>query len=162
MWLVNKYCKHMSKAYLFLYFFGSELELGLQVLLNSKPLTYIFRGHIIISKLQQTRTWAPHNALHWIGANWRLCDQKWQRTGKNFVIEIHYNIWKKSGDQNHVSTSANQQAAAHLIWALWVHVIYLFTKCVKKSCHLPDWYQSVSSCVTDLTMYKTISKMFLD
>ena len=40
-----------------------------------------------------------------------------------------------------------------LIWALWVHVTYLFTDSIIKSCDSPDWsvqtcYQSASSHVT--------------
>ena len=43
-----------------------------------------------------------------------------------------------------------------LIWALWVHVTYLFIECVTKSCYPPDWliqtcYQSASSRVTENT-----------
>ena len=43
-----------------------------------------------------------------------------------------------------------------LIWALWVHVTYLFTQWVTKSCDPPDWliqvcYQFASLCVTETT-----------
>ena len=43
-----------------------------------------------------------------------------------------------------------------LIWALWVHVTYLFTDNVIKSCDSPDWliqtcHQSASSRVTETT-----------
>ena len=43
-----------------------------------------------------------------------------------------------------------------LILGLWVHVPYLFTECVIKSCDPLDWliltcYQSASACVTETT-----------
>ena len=46
-----------------------------------------------------------------------------------------------------------------LIWALWVHVTYLFTKCVTESCDSPDWLiqyclSSASSRVTETVSMK--------
>ena len=46
-----------------------------------------------------------------------------------------------------------------LIRALWVHVTYLFTKCVTESCDLPDWLiqyclSSPSSRVTETVSMK--------
>ena len=46
-----------------------------------------------------------------------------------------------------------------LIWALWVHVTYLFTKCVTESCDSPDWLiqyclSGASSCVTETVSMK--------
>ena len=46
-----------------------------------------------------------------------------------------------------------------LIWALWVHMTYLFTKCVTQSCDSPDWLiqyclSSASSRVTETVSMK--------
>ena len=53
-------------------------------------------------------------------------------------------------------------------FSIWVHVAYLFTKSVQKSCDLPDWF--IKYCINlrhhvslkrlyDLTMSKTFSKI---
>ena len=68
------------------------------------------------------------------------------------------------GVNNHIIHHCHRPEAFYqiltcLIWALWVHVTYLFTKCVTESCDSPDWLiqyclSSASSRVTETVSMK--------
>ena len=53
------------------------------------------------------------------------------------IVKIYLNRYLPIGDILKILT--------YLIWALWAHVTYLFTKCVTKSCDLP--VQLIQSCI---------------
>ena len=62
-----------------------------------------------------------------------------------------------------VLTGSIFQILTCLIWALWVYVTYLFTKCVTKSCDSPDWliqYNCFSSCVITYHWNRCMRRMF--
>ena len=72
--------------------------------------------------------------------------------------------WKSTDVHNYPGYHCHRPEAFYqiltcLIWALWVHVTYLFTKCVTESCDSPDWLiqyclSSASSRVTETVSMK--------
>ena len=68
------------------------------------------------------------------------------------------NLLKATSNHCH-RPEAFYQILTCLIWALWVHVTYWFTKCVTESCDSPDWLiqyrlSSASSRVTETVSMK--------
>ena len=93
------------------------------------------------------------------------------------VAMLHQDQWEFSCHQircKFTPISNNRWQDYHiftyLIWALWLHAIYLFTNSIIKSCDSPHWliqtcYQSISSHVTenhffDLAMWDMFQNMF--
>ena len=76
-----------------------------------------------------------------------------------YKLYIWTRIWDFGTYQHCHRPEAFYQILTCLIWALWVHVTYLFTKCVTESCDSPDWLiqyclSSASSHVTETVSMK--------
>ena len=94
-------------------------------------------------------------------SNCLLTVKLWQNISPYFTEDrwIYHWIYAILVFQHCHRPEAFYQILTCLIWALWVHVTYLFTKCVTESCDSPDWLiqyclSSASSRVTETVSMK--------